>query len=255
MPRKENKEAIRAFWQAHVDELDEGYVSDRLMVKAYDCGSVVTDYWDRVGDLDQQCINDAPQDFLEGLSEDQLLGCIAWHFRADHFDNYHFHSRETVLALQRIARAWLSRAAENAAADVQSIVYTIKACELALEDAIDNRTTISIGRSGLSKISRCLVSRRTGRTVKGTTENKLVYLPGSALTPLLKEVDENESLAPGCMIDLPILDAVSYVRLEPGKGKAVRSELIPYDEGIERFLDLLHKAIRSIEAEEDEEEI
>ena len=35
----------------------------------------------------EKIVNEPSEDNLKGLTEEQILGCIAWHFRADHFNN------------------------------------------------------------------------------------------------------------------------------------------------------------------------
>ena len=58
-----------------------------LLSEAYDSNIVIQDYGQIIEDskLDQQLISDASEEFLSSLNKKQLLACIAWHFRRDHF--------------------------------------------------------------------------------------------------------------------------------------------------------------------------
>lgn len=58
-----------------------------LMSEAYDSNIVIHDYGQIIDDskLDQQLISDPSEKFLSSLNKKQLLACIAWHFRRDHF--------------------------------------------------------------------------------------------------------------------------------------------------------------------------
>ena len=58
-----------------------------LMSEAYDSNIVIHDYGQIIDDskLDQQLISDPSEEFLSSLNKKQLLACIAWHFRRDHF--------------------------------------------------------------------------------------------------------------------------------------------------------------------------
>ena len=62
------------------------YLYDEFMHEAYESGIVVRNY----GNLVEECcaekwVHDPPDDKLDLLDAAHVLGCIAWHFRADHF--------------------------------------------------------------------------------------------------------------------------------------------------------------------------
>lgn len=58
-----------------------------LLSEAYDSNIVIHDYGQIIEDskLDQQLISNPNEEFLSSLDKKQLLACIAWHFRRDHF--------------------------------------------------------------------------------------------------------------------------------------------------------------------------
>lgn len=58
-----------------------------LLSEAYDSNIVIQDYGQIIEDskLDQQLISDPSGEFISSLNKKQLLACIAWHFRRDHF--------------------------------------------------------------------------------------------------------------------------------------------------------------------------
>lgn len=58
-----------------------------LMSEAYGSNMVIHDYWAVIENskLDQQQISDASEEFIDSLDKTQLLACVAWHFRQDHF--------------------------------------------------------------------------------------------------------------------------------------------------------------------------
>ena len=60
----------------------------RLFTKAaYDSEIVVSDYQKIIaeGKMEERFVANPTEEFLEGLSIQQLIACIAWHFRRDHF--------------------------------------------------------------------------------------------------------------------------------------------------------------------------
>ena len=59
-----------------------------FMKEAYDVGMVIHNYREIVESAGLQRIVQTPsEDNLKGLTREQILACIAWHFRADHFNN------------------------------------------------------------------------------------------------------------------------------------------------------------------------
>lgn len=58
-----------------------------FMREAYDAGVIVHDYHEIIetGNLDERLVAQPTDEFIESLSDAQILGCIAWHFRRDHF--------------------------------------------------------------------------------------------------------------------------------------------------------------------------
>ena len=55
---------------------------------AYDTQMVIYNYWEVVESAYlEKIVNEPSEEMLKGLTEEQILGCIAWHFRADHFNN------------------------------------------------------------------------------------------------------------------------------------------------------------------------
>ena len=64
------------------------YLYQYFMKEAYKKGIVVTNYSELVEEAGMQDKVGAPAEVdLKGLSADQILGCIAWHFRRDYFSN------------------------------------------------------------------------------------------------------------------------------------------------------------------------
>ncbi len=64
------------------------YLYKHFMKDAYKAGIVVTDYREIVESAGMEDRVGAPsEEDLNALSAEQILGCIAWHFRRDHFDN------------------------------------------------------------------------------------------------------------------------------------------------------------------------
>lgn len=59
---------------------------DSFLEEGYDSGIVRQDYR-KFGEDIQEAIFEPTDEFVEKLSEVDLIRCIAWHFRADHFDN------------------------------------------------------------------------------------------------------------------------------------------------------------------------
>ena len=58
------------------------------MKEAYDVGMVIHNYREIVESAGLQRIVQTPsEDNLKGLTREQILACIAWHFRADYFNN------------------------------------------------------------------------------------------------------------------------------------------------------------------------
>ena len=59
-----------------------------FMKEAYDVGMVIHNYSEIIEATGLQSIVNAPSmDNLKDLNREQILACIAWHFRADHFNN------------------------------------------------------------------------------------------------------------------------------------------------------------------------
>ena len=58
-----------------------------LMSEAYASNIVIHDYARIIKDskFDQQLISDPSEEFISSLNKKQILACIAWHFRRDHF--------------------------------------------------------------------------------------------------------------------------------------------------------------------------
>lgn len=64
------------------------YLYQYFMKEAYKKGIVVTNYSELVEEAGMQDkVGALAEVDLKGLSADQILGCIAWHFRRDHFSN------------------------------------------------------------------------------------------------------------------------------------------------------------------------
>lgn len=64
------------------------YLHQYFMKEAYQKGIVVTNYSELVEEAGMQDKVGEPTEVdLKGLSAEQILGCIAWHFRRDHFSN------------------------------------------------------------------------------------------------------------------------------------------------------------------------
>ena len=64
------------------------YLYDYFMKEAYQKGIVVTNYSDLVEEAGMQNkVAEPTEKELKTLSADQILGCIAWHFRRDYFSN------------------------------------------------------------------------------------------------------------------------------------------------------------------------
>lgn len=58
-----------------------------FMQEAYDENLVIHNYREVIdeGGLDERLISDPTDEFIEQLNEQQIIACIAWHFRRDHF--------------------------------------------------------------------------------------------------------------------------------------------------------------------------
>lgn len=68
------------------DALIEELQFSSFLEEAYDSGIVVQDYWSFTESKEELVIH--PTDvFVKSLSLDNLLRCIAYHFRNDHFSN------------------------------------------------------------------------------------------------------------------------------------------------------------------------
>lgn len=65
-----------------VDELD--YFS--FLKEGYDSGIVPNDYLSFGEDKQEEIFNPS-DDFINSLSTENIIRCIGWHFRCDHFDN------------------------------------------------------------------------------------------------------------------------------------------------------------------------
>ena len=64
------------------------YLYDYFMKEAYKKGIVVTNYMELVEEAGMKNkVAEPTEEELKALSADQLLGCIAWHFRRDYFSN------------------------------------------------------------------------------------------------------------------------------------------------------------------------
>ena len=63
-------------------------IYDLFAEDAYKTEMVIYNYREVVESANLEKIaNEPSEDNLKGLTEEQILGCIAWHFRADHFNN------------------------------------------------------------------------------------------------------------------------------------------------------------------------
>ena len=103
-------ESAAAFFRTWVGALDGPDMPLFAFIEeAYELGIVVQDYSDRVAGLDAREINLAPKDFCSRLSSSQIVGCIAWHFRQDHFINGSLEESVRSGALQRLMEEYLSR--------------------------------------------------------------------------------------------------------------------------------------------------
>lgn len=64
------------------------YLYDYFMKEAYKKGIVVTNYMELVEEAGMKDkVAEPTEEELKTLSADQILGCIAWHFRRDYFSN------------------------------------------------------------------------------------------------------------------------------------------------------------------------
>ena len=64
-------------------------VLNNCMHKAYECGVVVANYREVVesAGLSEGAVDEPSSEWAQYLTEDQLLACMAWHFRRDYFNN------------------------------------------------------------------------------------------------------------------------------------------------------------------------
>lgn len=60
-----------------------------FMHEAYDMGIVINNYYDilKEGGLDEHKVYEPDAEFIAGLTKMQIIACIAYQFRADHFNN------------------------------------------------------------------------------------------------------------------------------------------------------------------------
>lgn len=58
-----------------------------FMQEAYDVNLVIQNYGEVIeaGKLDERLVSNPTTEFINKLNEEQILACIAWHFRRDHF--------------------------------------------------------------------------------------------------------------------------------------------------------------------------
>jgi len=64
------------------------YIDSEFMKEAYDSGIVITNYRKVINDHGlENVVGHITAEQASSLSEEQLLACIAWHFRRDHFNN------------------------------------------------------------------------------------------------------------------------------------------------------------------------
>ena len=58
-----------------------------FMQEAYDVNLAIHNYGEVIetGKLDERLVSSPTMNFINQLSEEQILACIAWHFRRDHF--------------------------------------------------------------------------------------------------------------------------------------------------------------------------
>ena len=85
-PLKEKCKAYNAFVPSEQgDELMSEIKFHVFLDEAYDSGIVVTNYGEIVQNFDEHMVSEPTDDFVAGLSEQGIVGCIAWHFRRDHF--------------------------------------------------------------------------------------------------------------------------------------------------------------------------
>ena len=83
------KEKCRVY-SAFVPSKQDNEVSSEIkfhmfLEEAYDSGIVVTNYGEIVQNFNEEIVSEPTDDFIAGLSEQGIIGCIAWHFRRDHF--------------------------------------------------------------------------------------------------------------------------------------------------------------------------
>ena len=87
----ELKEACAAYSAYEVPKKHNSlfdFIYDSLMKDAYASGVVVTDYMELLESAGiKGYVGDVPDEKFQSLSAEQILGCIAWHFRCDHFNN------------------------------------------------------------------------------------------------------------------------------------------------------------------------
>ena len=64
-------------------------VLNNCMHNAYDSGVVVKNYREIIEStgLPEEAVDEPSPEWAKTLTEDQLLACIAWHFRRDYFNN------------------------------------------------------------------------------------------------------------------------------------------------------------------------
>ena len=88
---QELKEACAAYSAYELPEKHNSvfdFIYDSFMKDAYASGVVVNDYMELLESAGLKgYIGDLPDEKFQSLSAMQILGCIAWHFRCDYFNN------------------------------------------------------------------------------------------------------------------------------------------------------------------------
>ena len=91
----ESDEAVKASLKKYsvythpTENLEMIRVLNECMHRAYDSGVVVTNYREIIEStgLKEEAVDEPSSEWVETLTEDQLLACMAWHFRRDYFNN------------------------------------------------------------------------------------------------------------------------------------------------------------------------
>jgi len=64
-------------------------LTNEFVEKAYELDVIIPEYWQIIDkyQLDQEKIQNPTEEWANSLPKEALLACVAYHFRADHFDN------------------------------------------------------------------------------------------------------------------------------------------------------------------------